>query len=235
MIKICWLIRFDAYFTHEVTMNIPVIVRELKKCTQKFPLPLADTIIVEYGRDPYLILISCLLSLRAKDAMTIHVCRTLFARVRTPYQMVKLSRAELEKVVYTTGFYKTKARVLHNVSAELIEKFGGKVPRDKDMLLMMKGIGPKTANLVVSLAYGQPEICVDTHVHRISNRMGLVHTTTVEATEDALRTALPQRYWIVWNKLLVMWGQNVCTSRFPWCSRCAVSGWCKKVGVLKSR
>jgi endonuclease III len=228
MVKICWLRRYDAY-------NIPAVVRELKKCTQDFPLPLADTIIAEYGKDPYLILISCLLSLRAKDAMTIHVCRTFFARVRTPYQMVTISRPDLEKVVYTTGFYKTKARVLHNVSAALIEKFAGKVPRDKDMLLTMKGIGPKTANLVVSLAYGQPEICVDTHVHRISNRLGLVHTTAVEATEDALRKVLPQRYWIVWNKLLVMWGQNVCMSRFPWCSRCAVSRWCKKVGVLKSR
>lgn len=215
--------------------HISDIVQTLRHATKKFPLPLADTIIAEYGKDPYLILISCLLSLRAKDSMTIHVCRTLFARAHTPQQMVALSRSELEQLVYTTGFYKNKARAVHNVSAELIEKFGGKVPRSKDALLTMKGIGPKTANLVMSLAFGQPEICVDTHVHRISNRLGLVHTRKVEDTEAALRTILPKKYWIVWNKLLVMWGQNVCTPQSPWCSRCAVRQWCKRVGVAKAR
>jgi endonuclease III len=216
-------------------MNIPLMVQALRNHTHGLPLPLADTIIAEYGKDPYLILISCLLSLRAKDAMTIHVCRKLFARARTPQHMVAISRPELERLVYRTGFYKTKARVVHNVSAALIENFKGKVPRSKDALLQMKGIGPKTANLVMSLAFGQPEICVDTHVHRISNRLGLVRTTTVEATEDELRKVLPKKYWIEWNKLLVMWGQNICTPRFPWCSRCAINKWCKKVNVIKPR
>ncbi len=211
------------------------IVQTLRHATKKFSVPLADAIIVEYGKDPYLILISCLLSLRAKDAMTIHVCRKLFAHARTPQQMVALSRAELEKLVYQSGFYKNKARALHNVSVEIIENYGGKVPRSKDALLAMKGVGPKTANLVVALAFGQPEICVDTHVHRISNRLGLVHTKKVEDTEEALRMMLPKKYWIEWNKLLVMWGQNVCTPQSPWCSRCAVRQWCKRVGVTKAR
>lgn len=215
--------------------HISDIVQTLRHATKKFSVPLADAIIVEYGKDPYLILISCLLSLRAKDAMTIQVCRKLFARARTPWQMVALARSELEKLVYQSGFYKNKARAVHNVSVEIIESYGGKVPQSKDALLAMKGVGPKTANLVVSLAFGQPEICVDTHVHRISNRLGLVHTKKVENTEAALRMILPKKYWIEWNKLLVMWGQNVCTPQSPWCRRCAVQQWCKRVGVTKAR
>jgi endonuclease-3 len=215
--------------------HISDIVQTLRHATKKFSVPLADAIIVEYGKDPYLILISCLLSLRAKDAMTIHVCRKLFARARTPWQMVALARPELEKLVYQSGFYKNKARAVHNVSVEIIESYGGKVPQSKDALLAMKGVGPKTANLVVSLAFGQPEICVDTHVHRISNRLGLVHAKKVEDTEAALRMILPKKYWIEWNKLLVMWGQNVCTPQSPWCRRCAVRQWCKRVGVTKIR
>jgi endonuclease III len=215
--------------------HISDIVQTLRHATKKFSVPLVDAIIAEYGKDPYLILISCLLSLRAKDAMTIHVCRNLFARARTPQQMVALSRSKLEELVYQSGFYKNKARALHNVSIEIIENYGGSVPRSKDALLAMKGVGPKTANLVVALAFGQPEICVDTHVHRISNRLGLVYTKKVEDTEAALRMILPKRYWIEWNKLLVMWGQNVCAPQSPWCSRCAVRQWCKRVGVTKTR
>ncbi|MFA5307348.1 MAG: endonuclease III [Candidatus Babeliales bacterium] len=215
--------------------HISDIVQTLRRVTKKFPLPLADAIVAEYGKDPYLILISCLLSLRAKDSMTIHVCHHLFARAHSPQQMVALSQAELEKLVYRTGFYKTKARVVHNVSAELIEKYRGKVPSSKDALLVMQGVGPKTANLVMALAFGQPEICVDTHVHRISNRLGLVRTKKVEDTEASLRIIMPKKYWIEWNSLLVMWGQNVCTPQSPWCSRCAVRQWCKRVGVTKTR
>lgn len=216
-------------------MHIDQIVARLKKEVRHYPPPLSDQIVAEYGRDPYLILISCLLSLRAKDVMTIHTCRTLFKSVRTPEQMVALPRRVLEKIVFTTGFYKTKARVLQTVSQTLLDQFGGKVPDDADVLMGIKGIGPKTAQLVLGVAFGKPAICVDTHVHRISNRLGLVKTTTVEQTEAALRKLLPKKYWIIWNNLLVVWGQQVCVPVSPKCSQCATRQWCKRVGVTRSR
>lgn len=216
-------------------MNIDVIVATLREQTKKYELPLVDQIIQEYGKDPFLILISCLLSLRAKDSTTIHVCRKLFERVRSPRSMVALPCHELEKLIYQSGFYKTKARVLQDVSHVLLDRFKGKVPSSYDELIAIKGIGPKTANLVVAQAFGTPAICVDTHVHRISNRLGLIRTSNVERTEAALRKILPKKYWTEWNRLLVMWGQNICTPRFPWCSRCALARWCKRVGVMRAR
>lgn len=214
---------------------IDEIVLLLRTHTQSSVLPLVDTIIYEYGHDSYLILISCLLSLRAKDITTIHVCRELFNKVKTPQDMIKLSRTELEKIVYKTGFYKTKARVVHEVSLALIKQYDGQVPSDLATLLSIKGIGPKTANLVMGLAFGKPRICVDTHVHRISNRLGLIKTKTVEDTEQALMSVLPERLWIEWNKLLVMWGQNICVPISPKCSQCPLNKLCKRVGVVKSR
>jgi endonuclease-3 len=216
-------------------MHIDQIVACLKKEVRHYPPPLSDQIVAEYGRDPYLILMSCLLSLRAKDVMTIHTCRTLFKSVRTPQQMVALPRRALEKIVFTTGFYKTKARVLQTVSQTLLDQFGGKVPDNADALMGIKGIGPKTAQLVLGVAFGKPAVCVDTHVHRISNRLGLVKTSTVEQTEAALRKLLPKKYWIIWNNLLVVWGQQVCVPVSPKCSQCAIRHWCKRVGVTRSR
>src|SRR3990172_7810511 len=193
------------------------IVTLLTKKTKKFPLTLSDQIVKEYGKDPYLILVSCLLSLRARDVMTIHVCRALFARVRTPKQLLALPLSELEKIIYRSGFYKNKARVLRSVSKMLLEKYGGAVPRDKEVLLSMKGVGIKTANLVLGIAFGVPAICVDTHVHRISNRLGLIKTKTAEHTELALERVVPKRHWIAWNRLLVLWGQHICLPRGPKC------------------
>jgi endonuclease-3 len=216
-------------------MHIDQIVARLKKEVRHYPPPLSDQIVAEYGRDPYLILISCLLSLRAKDVMTIHTCRALFKLVRTPQQMVALPRHALEKIVFTTGFYKTKARVLQTVSQTLLDQFDGKVPDNVDALMGIKGIGPKTAQLVLGVAFGKPAVCVDTHVHRISNRLGLVKTVTVEQTEAALRKLLPKKYWIIWNNLLVVWGQQICVPVSPKCSQCAIRQWCKRVGVMRSR
>lgn len=216
-------------------MHSEQIVRLLQREVTHFPPPLSQQVVAEYGRDPYLILISCLLSLRAKDASTIHVCRDLFKRVRRPRQMLALPHKELERIVFKTGFYKTKARVLQEVSKTLLEKFGGTVPRTFETLSSIKGIGPKTANLVLSVAFGKPAMCVDTHVHRISNRLGLIKTTTVEQTEAALRNILPKKYWSVWNTLLVVWGQQVCVPVSPHCSTCALRAVCKRVGVTTSR
>ncbi len=216
-------------------MVITKIVQRLSKATKTFTPPLSDIIIAEYGKDPFLILVSCLLSLRAKDVTTIHVVRALFTRARTPKQLLSLKRSELERIIYKSGFYKNKANVLQEVSKELLDRFGGKVPRTREELLSIKGIGIKTANLVLGQSFNIPAICVDTHVHRISNRLGIIKTKTVEQTEVALSSVLPKKYWNEWNTLLVVWGQNICVPVSPKCSQCVIKDLCKRVGVIKSR
>jgi endonuclease-3 len=202
------------------------IIKLLEVATKNFTPPLIDRIIDEYGKNPYLILIACLLSLRAKDSTTIHVCRDLFAKAQTPQAMLKISRAELEKIVFKAGFYKNKAKAIHEVSRAILSDFDGKVPQTYDELISIKGVGPKTANLVLGMAFGIPAICVDTHVHRISNSLGIVKTKTPEQTLIALEKILDKKDWIRWNRLLVMLGQNVCTPTSPKCSYCALSRFC---------
>lgn len=216
-------------------MQIIKIITLLEKNTKLFTPPLIEQIIDEYGKNSYLILIACILSLRAKDVSTIHVCRALFAKARTADHMLKISQAELEKIIFKSGFYKNKAKIIHSISNELLSKFGGEVPRAYDQLIEIKGIGPKTANLVMGLAFDQPTICVDTHVHRISNRLGLIKSKTPARTEIELKKILDKKYWIRWNKLMVMWGQNICTPTSPKCSLCAVFNYCQKIGVKKHR
>ena len=211
------------------------IVRILKRETKQFTPPLIDQIAQEFGKDPFLTLVSCLLSLRARDVMTIHVCRVLFKRAQTPQEILAIPLSELEKIVFRTGFYRAKARVLHEVSRVILEQFGGKVPRTYEELTSIKGVGAKTANLVLGAAFDQPAICVDTHVHRISNRLGMIKTATVEQSQESLKRALPKKYWTTWNNLLVVWGQNICVPISPKCSQCAINSLCKKVGVKRSR
>ncbi|MBU1008345.1 endonuclease III [Candidatus Dependentiae bacterium] len=207
--------------------QIKTVIATLRHETKQYPPPLIDIIIQEYGKMPFLILISCLLSLRAKDVVTIHVCRTLFKKAQTPQELLAIPRAKLEKIIFKSGFYKNKSKVLHEVSTTIHEKYGDTVPRSLDRLLKIRGVGRKTANLVLGLAYNIPAICVDTHVHRISNRLGLVATRTPEATERALEKILPKKHWIEWNTLLVIWGQNKCTPRAPKCAWCAVHRFCE--------
>jgi endonuclease-3 len=149
--------------------------------------------------------------------------------------MLRLPARRIARVIYPVGFYRTKARVIRDICRDLLERFGGRVPDDIDALLTLKGVGRKTANLVVTIGYGKPGICVDTHVHRISNRLGYVATRTPEETEKALRDKLPRRYWIGYNDLLVSFGQNVCTPVSPRCSTCPVRARCRRVGVTTSR
>jgi endonuclease-3 len=149
--------------------------------------------------------------------------------------MLRLPARRIERAIFPVGFYRTKARVILGVCRDLLERFGGHVPGELDALLTLKGVGRKTANLVVTVGFGRPGICVDTHVHRISNRWGLVRTRTPEETEQALRACLPRRHWIGYNDLLVSFGQNVCLPLSPWCSRCPVAPWCPRVGVRRSR
>jgi endonuclease-3 len=185
--------------------------------------------------DPFRVLIACLLSLRTKDETTGPASGRLFALADTPEGMLRLRPRQIERAIFPVGFYRTKARVIQGVSRDLLERFGGKVPSDIDALLTLKGVGRKTANLVVTQGFAKPGICVDTHVHRISNRLGYVKTKDPGETEEALRAKLPRRYWIGYNDLLVTFGQNVCLPVSPRCSACPVRALCPRVGVTRSR
>jgi endonuclease-3 len=186
-------------------------------------------------RDPYRVLISTLLSLRTKDETTRRAAERLLAKAPGPDELLKLRESRIRGLIYPVGFYKTKARVLKEVSRRIVGEYGGKVPDDLDTLLTLKGVGRKTANLVVTLGYGKPGICVDTHVHRIANRLGYVRTKNPEETEFALREKLPPRYWIPINDCLVAYGQNLCRPVSPFCSRCRLAPYCDRVGVSRHR
>ena len=211
--------------------NIAHVIRILKRLVRRWEVP----VVGHYRDDPFTTLISCLLSLRTKDETTRAASVQLFRLARTPRRMLALSIPTIERAIYPVGFYRTKARTLHTVCRTLLERYGGKVPDDLEELLTIKGVGRKTANLVVTLAFRKDGICVDTHVHRISNRWGYVTTKTPEQTEMALRRRLPRRYWQIYNDLLVTFGQNLCHPTSPWCSRCPLSRYCSKVGVVHSR
>jgi endonuclease-3 len=186
-------------------------------------------------RSPYQILIATILSLRTKDTLTAQIAPKLFALADNPNDMVRHSAEEIVDVIYPVGFYRNKAKSILAVSQKLIDDYEGYVPDDLDALLELPGVGRKTANLVLTAGFNKPGICVDTHVHRISNRWGYIQTKTPKKTEFALRDKLPQEYWIEYNGLLVSMGQNVCTPISPWCSRCPVSQFCERVGVERSR
>jgi len=185
--------------------------------------------------DPFRVLVACLLSLRTQDATTRVAAGRLFRLADTPAAMRRLPEARLARTIFPVGFYRTKARVLRQLCGELVTRFAGRVPAELDALLTLTGVGRKTANLVVTVAYGRPGICVDTHVHRITNRLGFVRTRTPDETERALRAKLPRRYWIRLNDLLVAFGQNVCRPLSPHCSRCPVAATCHRVGVHRAR
>ena len=185
------------------------IIKILREATKGFPEPMSVVIAHEYKNDPFLILISCLLSLRAKDTKTLPVSRELFSVAKTPQDFVHLSLPDLKKLIYSIGFYKQKARTIKSVSEELLARFNGKVPRTRNELLSIMGIGPKTASLVLGIAFNTPAICVDVHVHRLSNVFGLVDTKNPIQTEEELEKILPQKDWIEYNHLLVKLGQNL--------------------------
>ena len=223
-------------------MIIKKIIDILKKKTKDFTPTLIKQIIKDHDKNPFLILICCLLSLRSKDTVTIHVCNDLLKIAKTPQEIlnIPLQQSEetfnvLEKIIFKIGFYRNKAKVLHQVSKVILEKYNGKVPKTENELLALPGVGRKTANLVLGMAFDQPAICVDIHVHRISNRLGLIKTKSPEETELALKKLLPQEDWTEWNDLIVRWGQNICTPVSPWCSKCAIKKYCKQIEIKNSR
>jgi endonuclease III len=214
--------------------DIDRIIRTLQRTSRQWN-PTAVSAVAQDSRDPFQVLISCLISLRTKDAVTAEASARLFRLARTPRAMQKLPVTRIARAIYPAGFYRTKAKTIKELSRIVLEKHAGKVPDELETLLTLKGVGRKTANLVVTVGYGKPGICVDTHVHRISNRLGIVRTKTPEQTEAALRRVLPHRYWILFNDLLVTFGQNVCKPISPLCSLCPVNALCSRLGVGKRR
>jgi endonuclease III len=223
--------RFLPSVTRE---SIAGVLRILRKAAPGWNAPVL-TLMAAERRDPFLTLIGCILSLRTKDQTTALAAPRLFVRADTPSNMLKLSQVEIEGLIYPVGFYRTKARVILQICRDLLARFEGRVPNRIDQLLTLKGVGRKTANLVVTEAFGKPGICVDTHVHRISNRWGLIKTATPEKSEAALREVLPRSYWIEYNSILVAFGQTICQPVSPWCSRCPVSHLCPRLHVVRSR
>jgi len=215
-------------------IKINGVIKILKKELAVGTMPIVSHL-AENQRDPFMILISTLLSLRTKDEVTAVATERLFALAKTPAEMLKVPQAKIAKTIYPVGFYRVKARTIHSVCRDLIKRFNSKVPDDLDELLSIKGVGRKTANLVVSLAYGKEGICVDTHVHRISNRLGYVKTKTPDETEFALRAKLPHMHWIIYNTIMVAFGRKTCKSVSPLCSKCPVFKYCDRVGVGLSR
>jgi len=189
----------------------------------------------ETYQSPFRVLVSCILSLRTQDATTAKASRRLFALADSPQTMLKLTAKKIEKLIYPVGFYRTKAKDILEICRTLIDRYAGQVPDSIDELLKFRGVGRKTANLVVTLGYRKAGICVDTHVHRISNRWGYVKTTTPEKTEFALRDKLPKKYWIEFNDLLVSFGQHLCRPISPVCSQCPIAKYCNRVGVSVKR
>ena len=218
---------------HNLKTGFPIgrAVTILRKEVPRYTVP----IVSHYEASPFKVLISTLLSLRTKDKTTAVAAQRLFAEADTPEAILRLPLETLEKLVYPVGFYKNKAKTLHHVCKTLLEHYGGKVPASLDELLTIKGIGRKTANLVVTLGFNLPGICVDVHVHRISNRWGYVKTAAPDETEAALRKKLPKKYWIEFNDLLVTYGQNVCLPVSPHCSKCPLADFCPRIGVTRHR
>ena len=185
--------------------------------------------------NPFQLLVATILSARTKDELTEYVSRKLFKKVKSPGDLLKLSKEELEKEIYPVGFYKTKARNLLKLAKILLEKYGGKVPDKFEELLKLPGVGRKTANILLSYAFGKPAIAVDTHVHRIFNKWGFVNTKTPEETEIALRKKLPKKLWKMVNNLLVSFGKNICKPINPLCEKCPINELCPHPKIKENK
>ncbi|MCA9426738.1 MAG: endonuclease III [Candidatus Omnitrophica bacterium] len=215
--------------------GLPDAFRVLRKNRAKNAAASVTEIAAAHRASPFRVLVSCIISLRTKDEVTAAASKRLFGLADTPEGLLRLRASTIEKAIFPCGFYRTKAKTLREISEDLIDRFDGRVPDTIEDLLTLKGVGRKTANLVVTLGHAKPGICVDIHVHRITNRWGYVKTKNPDETEAALRAKLPKRYWIPINDLLVVYGQKVCRPVSPFCSECGIAKHCAKVGVEKFR
>ncbi|TKB34256.1 MAG: endonuclease III [Nitrospira sp.] len=215
----------------QITAALRIVKREIRQWEE----PVLGVVARESNRDPFRILISCLLSLRTKDKTTGEASARLYTLAHQPATMLTIPLRQIEQAIYPVCFYRTKAKSIHAICHRLLDVYGGAVPDSIDELVTLSGVGRKTANLVVTVAFGKPGICVDIHVHRISNRWGYVKTETPEETEVALRNKLPKQHWITFNDLLVPYGQHLCQPVSPFCSKCKLTEYCDRVGVTKNR
>lgn len=217
-------------------VNFPIIkvLSILRKESQKWDVPVV-TLIAMQKKDPFKVLLSTIISLRTKDEVTIEASKRLYNILPSPFAIENISVLDIEKAIYPCGFYKRKAIQIQKACMKLISEFGGEVPKNIDTLLTFEGVGRKTANLVLSEGYGIPAICVDVHVHRISNRLGYLVTKDPDETEMVLRENLDKKYWIEYNSLFVAFGQSICRPVSPHCSSCPLLGICKRKGVTQHR
>ena len=214
--------------------RIPAVMRRLARAIDGLEEPAIEKIAEDQQEDPFQVLIATLLSAQTKDAVTHAASTRLFDVARTPSAMARLKVKEIERLIYPVSFYRTKAVHVKQTCEQILSRYGGRVPSTMPELLTLPGVGRKTANLVLILAHRSPDnICVDTHVHRISNRLGWVRTRTPDETEHALYEASHRKWWPVINLYLVTWGQNVCRPVYPLCGSCVVAGLCPRIGVTK--
>ena len=213
-------------------LPIPQVIKILEK---KFPASTTTLNNMRGKADAFKILISCLLSLRARDEITEIISKELFKIADTPEKIIKLSLPKLKKIIFKSGHYNKKAIALKNVSKEIKTKFKGKVPKTYEELISIKHIGPKTANIVLAFAFNQAVIPVDTHLHRVPNRLGWVKTNLAEKTEKELIKIVPKKYWKELNSIFVQFGRTICTPISPYCSTCPIKKYCKRINVTKSR
>ncbi len=210
------------------------IVRRVKQSVEFHQIPSVSDI-ANLERDPYQILISTVISLRTKDEVTAAAARRLFDVAPTPQHMAELPAERIQELIYPAGFYRNKADNIKKITRIILDEYDGQVPSTQEALMKMPGVGLKTANLTLSLGFGLPYICVDIHVHRISNRLGWIRTEKPDDTERELSRVLPQKYWIEINELFVRFGQSICTPVSPWCSKCPLEPACPKIGVARRR
>jgi endonuclease III len=215
-------------------VDIDKIYVILKKESENWKVPVVDLIELQTG-DPFKVLLGTILSARTKDETTVEASKRLFSKVNVVNDLNKFSQKEIEKLIYPVGFYKTKAKHLKELPAVLKEKFGGVIPETVEELVELPGVGRKTANLVVAVGFHKPAMCVDVHVHRISNRFGYIKTKNPYDSEMALRKKLPIKYWETYNSLIVAFGQHLCSPISPHCSKCKIIKYCNQIGVDKKR
>lgn len=213
----------------KILKTLKLIEKQIKGCN------IPSVTKISQKKDPYQVLISCILSLRTKDKTTIQASQRLFKVADNAKGMIKLRYKDIEKLIYPVGFYRNKSKIVLDVSIRILDEHAGRVPDKLEELLKFKGVGRKTANLVLGLGYNIPAICVDTHVHRITNRLGWVTTKAPEETEEELKKIVPRTHWIKLNTLLVAFGQNICLPISPFCSKCYVYKFCKRINVNKLR
>lgn len=224
-----WIKLYAREFDFDRFMDV------LRKAFESYDNVPIITLIASQDQSPFQVLIGTILSARTKDETTAEACHRLFKKAPTVEKLAKLSEPQIADLIFPVGFYKTKARHLKAAAHQLITEFGGQVPDTMDDLLSLPGVGRKTANLVLGEAFKKNAICVDTHVHRISNRLGLLNTKTPHETEQALAQVLPETHWILYNTFLVAHGQTICKPISPMCSQCRIAEFCKCVNVDKSR